>query len=362
MLRHRFAAIVVAASCVLAACAGGDKPVATEADNVESLAVEVVPVERGEMVAHYSATASLQAELAASVIAEMPGTVLSIQVEEGDHVRKGQVLARLDADRSKLTLRQNEAELGKLKNDVDRNSRLIDRKLIPATMFDQSESQFLAQRADTDLARMKVRKSEIRAPFDGVVTRRWIKRGQFMASNAVAFEIADFSELTTRLDIPEGDAAALKVGQQVSIAVDALPGQAFAGRIERIAPVVDQASGTIAVTVAADNASKQLRPGLFCRLDIAYDRIADATLLPKSALQGGGEDSTVFVVKDGKAKRASVKLGRENGGVVQVIDGVAAGDMVVTSGQSGLSDGADVEIIGTRIASDIDPASVAAHQ
>ncbi len=362
MLRHCSAAIVLVASCALAACAVGDRPVAKEADKHESIAVEAVPVGRGELVAHYSATAALQAEHAASVIAEMPGTVLSIEAEEGDQVRKGQILARLDADRSKLTLRQNEAELNKLKNEVDRNSSLIDRKLIPATMFDQSESQFLAQRADTDLARLKVRKSEIRAPFDGVVTRRWIKRGEFMASNAVAFEIADFSDLTTRLDIPEGDAAALKVGQQVSIAVDALPGQAFTGSIKRIAPVVDQASGTIAVTVAADNASNQLRPGLFCRLDIAYDRIADATLLPKSALQGGGDDSTVFVVKDGKAKRASVKLGRENGGVVQVLDGIAAGDMVVTAGHSGLSDGADVEIIGTRIASEVDPAGVAAHQ
>ncbi|MFZ2236363.1 MAG: efflux RND transporter periplasmic adaptor subunit [Dokdonella sp.] len=362
MFRLRFAPIFLFIPLLLAACSGSDRQVAEDAERPETTAVEAVPVERGEMVAHYSATAALQAEHAASVIAEMPGTVLTIEAEEGDHVLKGQVLARLDADRSKLTLRQNEAELDKLKNEVDRNTRLIDRKLIPATLFDQSESQFLAQRADTDLARMKVRKSEIRAPFDGVVTRRWIKRGQFMESNAVAFEMADFSELTTRLDIPEGDASALKVGQQVAIAVDALPGQAFAGRIERIAPVVDQASGTIAVTVAADNTSKRLRPGLFCRLDIAYDRIADATLLPKSALQGGRRDSTVFVVKDGKAKRAAVKLGRENGGVVQVLDGIEAGDMVVMAGQSGLSDGADVEIIGTRIASDVDPARVAAHQ
>ena len=361
MFRLRFASIFLLIPFVLAACTGGDNPVAKDAKTAETVAVETVAVVRGEMVAHYSATAALQAEHAASVIAEMPGTVRSIEVEEGDQVRKGQVLARLDADRSKLTLRQNEAELDKLKNEVDRNTRLIDRKLIPATLFDQSESMFLAQRADTELARMKVRKSEIRAPFDGVVTRRWIKRGQFMESNAAAFEIADFSDLTTRLDIPEG-AAALKVGQQVSIKVDALPGQAFAGHIERIAPVVDQASGTIAVTVAADNSSKQLRPGLFCRLDIAYDRIADAILLPKPALQGGREDSTVFVVEGGKAKRKAVKLGRENGGVVQVLDGIEAGDMVITAGQSGLRDGADVEIIGTRIASEVDPARVAAHQ
>lgn len=361
MFRPRFSAVFLLIPFVLAACQGSDQSVAKDAEKPETIAVEAVPVTRGEMVAHYSATASLQAEHAASVIAELPGTVLSIDVEEGDHVRKGQVLARLDADRSRLTLRQNEAELGKLQNDLDRNGRLIDRKLIPATTFDQAQSQFLAQRADTELARMKVRKSEIIAPFDGVVTRRWIKRGQFMAANSKAFDIADFSDLTTRLSIPERDAASLKVGQPVDISVDAMPDQRFNGTIERIAPIVDEASGTVAVTVAADNALKQLRPGLFCRLDIAFDRIADATLLPKAALQGGGNDSVVYVINEGKAKRTRVTLGRESGARVQVLDGVAPGAMVVTAGQAALRDGADVQVLGNMIAGNVDASKVSAN-
>lgn len=361
MFHPRYTTILLLVPLALAACSGGNQPVAKDAEKPESVAVEAVPVTRGELVAHYSATASLQAEHAASVIAELPGTVLSIDVEEGDHVRKGQVLARLDADRSRLTLRQNEAELDKLQNDLDRNGRLIERKLIPATTFDQSQSQFLAQRADTELARMKVRKSDITAPFDGIITRRWIKRGQFMAANSKAFDIADFSDLTTRLSIPERDAAALKVGQAVGISVDALPDQKFSGVIQRIAPIVDEASGTIAVTVAADNASKSLRPGLFCRLDIAFDRVADAVLLPKAALQGGGDDSVVYVIKDGKAVRTHVTLGRENGARVQVLDGVAPGAMVVTAGQAALRDGADVQVLGNMIAGNVDASKVAAH-
>ncbi|MEO7917705.1 MAG: hypothetical protein ABIR16_08690, partial [Dokdonella sp.] len=87
MLRHRFIPFLIAIPLALAACSGSDQPVAKEADKIETFAVEAVPVERGEMVAHYSATAALQAEHAASVIAEMPGTVLSIEAEEGDHVR-----------------------------------------------------------------------------------------------------------------------------------------------------------------------------------------------------------------------------------------------------------------------------------
>lgn len=362
MFRPRFATLVLVVPFALAACGGADRPVAKDAEKPETIAVQAVPVTRGELVAHYSATASLQAEHAASVIAEMPGTVLSIDVEEGDRVRKGRILARLDADRSRLTLRQNEAELGKLQNELDRNERLIDRKLIAATTFDQSQSQYLAQRADTDLARMKVRKSEITAPFDGIVTRRWIKRGQFMAANSTAFDIADFSDLTTRLSIPERDAAALKVGQAVDIAVDAIPNKRFSGTIKRIAPIVDEASGTVAVTVAADNTSKQLRPGLFCRLDITFDRIADATLLPKAALQGGGDDSVVYVVADGKAKRTRVRLGRETGGRVQVLDGIAPGAMVVTVGQAALRDGVDVQVLGNVLAGEVDASKVSAHQ
>lgn len=354
--------LLAIAALGLSACGGGDKPVAKEDDKPNAIAVEAVAVERGEMVAHYTATAALEAERSASLVAELPGTVLSIDVEEGQAVRKGQVLARLDADRSRLTLRQNEAELERLRNDVDRNGRLIERKLIAANSYDQAQSEFLARQADTEIARMKVRKSEIRAPFDGVITRRWIKRGQFMAENTVAFDIADFSDLKTRLNIPERDASALKVGQAVVIDVDALPNQRFTGIIQRIAPVVDQASGTIAVTVAADNQAGSLRPGLFCRLDIAFDRIADATLLPKAAVQGGQGDSVVYVVADGKAKRTRVQLGRENAGRVQVLDGVSPGALVVTAGQAALNDGAVVEVLGAAVAVVADTVKAAARQ
>lgn len=346
MMRRRLSILLV---FTLAACSSQQAAKPADDEKTKAIAVEAVPVERGELVARYSATAPLEAEHAATIIAEQPGTVLHLVVEEGQAVRKGQLLAQLDADRSRLTLRQNETELQRSKNAVDRDGRLVERRLIPATTFDQTRSEYLARQADAGIARMVVRKSEIRAPFDGVITRRHIKRGQFMPANGAAFDIADFSELKARLTIPERDAGTMQVGQRVAIRVDAFPGEAFAGIVERIAPVVDRASGTIAVTVAADNASRKLRPGLFSRLDIDFDRIADATLVPKAALLAG-TDPAVYVIDGGKAQRHVVRLGREAGGRVHVIEGLSPGTLVATTGLAALTDGATVEVAGRVVA------------
>lgn len=316
-----------------------------------AIPVEVAAVERGDLVVHYAGTAPLEAAHAATVVAEVPGTVLKIDVEEGDRVAAGQVLAHIDADRGRLELRQNETDLQRLKNEVARNETLADRHVISATAFDQSRADFLSRQADTNLARQHVRKSELRAPFAGIVTRRWIKPGHWLEANAKVFDIADFSELQAQLAVPERDASALKVGQPVNMLADAWPGKNFSGKIERIAPVVDRASGTVAVTIAVDNSSGMLRPGLFSRLDIAYEHFADATLLPKSAVLDARDatkasnKSTVFVIEDGKARRVDVELGHESAGRVQVLSGIAPGAMVVTAGQSGLSDGATVNVL-----------------
>ena len=169
---------------------------------------------------------------------------------------------------------------------------------------DQAQSDYSVRRAEVALARVSVAKAEIRAPFAGVVTRRWIKQGQLLAANAPVFDMADFSELRAELRVPERDASALASGQPVSFTVDALSGSRFDARITRVAPIVDGDSGTVKVTIGIDNRDGTLRPGLFARMDIAFKHIADAVLLPKAALFGKSDAAVVFQVKDGKADSA----------------------------------------------------------
>ncbi len=340
-----FPLTALAMALALSACSTGTASPAAVKEKPAGQPVEVARVARGELTARYAATATLAAENEAKLVSEVPGTVLELLVEEGARVRKGQVLARLDADRSRLQLREAEADLQRRRNDVERGEKLLARQLIPATLHDQATSDYAVRRAEVDLARVAVGKSEIRAPFDGVVTRRWVKRGQLLAAHAPVFDVADFSKLRADLRVPERDAVALAAGQPVQFHVDALGTQAFGATIERVAPVVDRASGTVEVTVAVANPDGRLRPGLFSRMDIAFLHIDDAVLMPKAAVLGSRNAAIAYVVRDGKAMRTPIRLGHENGTRVQVLEGLADGDAVVVTGHGALSDGALVEVL-----------------
>lgn len=335
----------------LAGCSGGSAPAPKTAAAAEKTAaeegqpVETARVEQGDLTARYAATATLQAEHEAKIVSEVPGTVLELLVEEGDSVRKGQLLARVDATHSRLQLREAEADLQRRKNDVDRGEKLLARKLIAATSHDQAESEYAVRRAEVALARVVVAKSEIRAPFDGVVTRRWIKQGQLLAANDPVFDVADFSDLRADLRVPERDAVALAAGQPVDFTVDALGSRHFDARIERVAPVVDRESGTVKVTVRVDNRDRSLRPGLFTRMDIAFLHLANAVLIPKTAVLGSRDAEIAYVIVDGKAQRTPIRTGYESGKRIQVLDGVSAGAEVVVTGHAALTDGALVQVI-----------------
>lgn len=346
--RLAFPAISLGLCIALSACSGSTASTeapAKAAKTEEGVPVETARVAQGEMTAHYAATAALQAEREAKLVSEVAGTVLELLVEEGDRVQQGQVLARVDAAHSRLQLREAEADLQRRRNEVDRGDKLLERRLIPATTQDQAQSDYAVRRAEVALARVSVAKAEIRAPFAGVVTRRWIKQGQLLAANAPVFDMADFSELRAELRVPERDASALASGQPVSFTVDALSGSRFDARITRVAPIVDGDSGTVKVTIGIDNRDGTLRPGLFARMDIAFKHIADAVLLPKAALFGKSDAAVVFQVKDGKAVRTPIRTGFSDGTSIQILDGVVAGDEVVTMGQAGLSDGALVQVL-----------------
>lgn len=344
---------VAAAVLLSTGCAGDAKPgVAAEKPKTDVIPVEVAAVTQNDITARYAGTATLEAEREAKVVSEIGGVVLSLGAEEGQFVRKGQVLARLDAERHGVLLRQAQTELERLRHQDARNESLFKRQLIARNSYEQNKSDLATRTAEVDLARLALSKCAVIAPFDGVVTRRWVKQGQLLKVNEVAFEMADFRELKARLRVPERASAALKPGQRVDYQADALPGETFNAEVERVSPVVDAASGTVDIVVAVDNTGGKLRPGLFSRLDIAYDTVAAAILIPKTALLSGDRDTSVFVIRDNKAQRVSIKLGYEAGRNVQVLQGLSPGAEVVVAGHSALREGSEVETLRAAPAAD----------
>lgn len=361
--RPVLAALILAISLGLAACGGNqdqktgddgekqaqakDVPLDKDGKPIEvvKVPVEVAKASRSAVTAAFQGTANLVPEAEADVVTKTSGVVLQIMVEEGDRVEAGQVLARLDSDRQRLALRQSEANLRKLENDFKRQEELIGRKLISQDVFDRSRYDLDTQRASYEIAKLELSYAEIRAPIGGVVSKRMVKVGNLIQLNQPLFKIDDFDPLEAMINVPEREMRLIQANQPVQMLVDALPGAVFTGSVARVSPVVDASTGTFRVVAQFKDDSGQLRSGMFGRVRVVYDQRADALVVPRSALVGDDKDASVFVVEADIAKRRKVKLGYADGGQVEVVDGIAEGEQVVTLGQAALRDGAKVQVI-----------------
>ncbi len=364
--RPAFAALVLALSLALAACGGNqDQKDSAEGDTqaqtkdvpkdkdgkpieIVKVPVEVAKAARSAVTAAFQGTANLVPEAEADVVTKTSGVVLQIMVEEGDRVQAGQVLARLDSDRQRLALKQSEANLRKLENDFKRQEELIGRKLISQDVFDRSRYDLDTQRASYEIAKLELSYAEIRAPIGGVVSKRMVKVGNLIQLNQPLFKIDDFDPLEAMINVPEREMRLIQAAQPVQMLVDALPGTVFTGSVARVSPVVDASTGTFRVVAQFKDDSGQLRSGMFGRVRVVYDQRADALVVPRSALVGDDKDASVFVVEADVAKRRKVKLGYADGGQVEVVDGIAEGEQVVTLGQAALRDGAKVQVINSE--------------
>lgn len=358
------APLAIAALLLAAVALGGcDKANGKNSANSEDAGPVAIPVEVaapivGDMQAVYTGTASITADRTAIVMAKVRGEVRAVLAEEGDRVRAGQVLARLDGDQLRLEVAQAEANLRKLERDYDRNVELQKSGLVSVTAFDSLKYELDTARATYGLAKLQLSYTEIRSPINGVVVRRAaIMRvgntiapigGVIASEDSAAFAVSDFDSLVLNVGVPEGELPKLKVAQSAQVTVDAVPGRAFDARIGLITPRVDPATGTFPVKVEIDDPEGQLRPGMFARVSIVYESKANALKVPRSAFLENDGPPAVFVVVDGKAEQRQLELGLLNGSYVEVLSGIAPTDQVVVVGQSGLKSGTAVKIVNAE--------------
>jgi membrane fusion protein, multidrug efflux system len=363
MLRFGLPLALIAA---LGGCGGAgtaEKPATgagtTEASKAEKVAVEVEPVTRRAIAASYSGTASLEAPNEAQVVAKTSGVLLKLEAEEGDRVRAGQVLARIDPERARLEVQRTDATLRKLEAEFNRSKELFERKLVAAEAHERLRFDIETQRAANNIAKLELSYTAIVAPIDGVIARRMVKEGNLVPLNATVFRIVNTDHLEAVLNVPERELGTMKSGLTVALLVDALPGQRIEGRIDRVSPVIDPATGTFRVTTAFAG-GERLRPGMFGRIEVIYDQRADVLTVPRSALLEGEGEPAVFAVRDGKAVRTGLRLGHVNGTYAEVVSGVEEGDQVVTVGKVTLRDGSAVEVVNVAPSPKLDASSLIA--
>lgn len=309
-----------------------------------------VPVEaslaiRGDISAFFSGTASLEAEEEASVATKTSGVVTKIFVEEGDYVKAGQQLAKLDGERLALELARTEVSLNKLEREYKRNEDLYNKQLISIEEYERVKSEYDNQKAAYDLAKLELDYTTVRAPISGIIAQRFIKVGNTLMNNDPTFHISDFDPLLAIMHAPERELGKLKVNQVAILSVDALKESTFEGKIKRISPIVDATTGTFKVTIEVNDRSRQLKPGMFGRVQIIYDTRLGTLLIPKQAVIEEDENTSIYVVQDSQAFRKPIERGYTDSKYVEILSGIEEGTQVITAGQGSLRDSTKVEVI-----------------
>ena len=352
MKLHRISATAFACVFLLSACQQGDQTEEQEDDEVAPIPVEISKPVRGDILAVYSGTAPIEAFAEADVIAKVEGEIREVLVEEGDTVEKGHVLARLDGDRLRLELSESRARLNKMQRDFERNMELREKGLISEGDFEKIRYDLEALQAAFNLASLELDYTQIRAPIPGVVSERYIKLGNTIRVGEPMFRVTSFDPLVAYMHIPEREFRQISAGQPVAIDIDALAGDDFFAAVTRVSPIVDPGTGTFKITIEIRDETNRIKPGMFGRMSIVYDKHENVLQVPRSAVIEDMGTETVFVVEEEKAVRRIVQTGYGASGMIEITDGLADADDVVTVGQIGLKQDARVTVINAPVPSE----------
>lgn len=311
-----------------------------------AIAVEVTAVESGSIARSVTVAGVIDPIRTVGVNSQVTGTLLAVVAEEGDRVRRGQPLARVDDRELRAQFEAAEAAHQVAAAAYDRASQLRERRVITLPEYERERTAEAATRAQLDQVRTRLAHTVIDAPVDGVVTDKRVEAGDLVGAQTRLFTVADISTLVVRVGVSELDVVRIDVGDPVSVMLDAFPGRVFPGAVRRVFPTADPGTRLVPVEVALDGShAATVRPGFLARVTFAVGAHDDVLLVPASALVGAGGTQSVFVLENGTAVRRTVTTGVTSEGRVQIVSGLAAGERVVTRGTNMLRDGMAVRIV-----------------
>jgi membrane fusion protein, multidrug efflux system len=322
---------------------GGPLAMGGAADRAIPVGVEIAgPTDLQVML---RGSSNLRARQQVEVLPKQAGVIARILVEEGSSVRQGQTLAVLDDAEWRLQARQSSARAQAARDAFARGLALQERGLLADQEVERLRSDAEVAAADAALADLRVQNAAIVSPLSGVVTHRYVERGQQVGTNTNAFTVADLSRLEADVGIPEREAARVQTGQPVRLRSEG-QGAGVMGRVSRVRPVVDPGSGTVQVTVEVDpQQAGGLRAGQFVNVEIVTQVLEERLALPRTAVLVDQAQPRVFRVAGGFAEEVQVEIGGSHGERVEIRSGVQRGDTVVVVGQDNLRTGAGVMVM-----------------
>ncbi|MGE5925850.1 MAG: efflux RND transporter periplasmic adaptor subunit [Gemmatimonadota bacterium] len=302
--------------------------------------------ELGTAARTVTATGTIEPIRTITINSQLGGAVRQVAVEEGDAVRQGSLLARLDSRELEAQLASAEANLQVAARAAERAERLRGEEIITVAEYERDIAAHAAAQASRNQLRTRVGYATVRSPIAGVVLRKSVEMGDIVGAQTELFTIGDVSALVARLPISELDVTALDEGDEVSLTLDALPGRTLAGRIRRIFPSGDPTTRLVPVEVVLTGAAvRDARPGFLARVSFQLDPRGGVLMVPAGALVDDAGGSAAFVISQGRASRRPVERGGTFQGRVEIVRGLAPGDTVAVAGVTTLRDGAQVRIV-----------------
>jgi HlyD family secretion protein len=340
------------------------------------MTVETATATCGSVAQQLVVVGNLIGDATVSVVPRASGRLEAISVRLGDPVSRGQRIAKIEdyelqeqvkqqeagLEVSRATIRQREADLQLAETNAERSRNLYARQLLPKQTLDDTEARYQAAVAQLDLARAQNTQSAARldelkinlantvvvSPVNGFVARRGVDPGAFVGGNAAIVDVVDISRVRLVANIVEKDLKQIQTGDMTRVEVDAFPGEMFSGRIARLAPVLDPATRTAPIEVEIPNPGYKLKPGMYARVTVTTDERKDALVVPTNAVVDYAGRRGVFVASgDSTVSFRPVRIGIEESAQIEILDGVAEGDRVVTTGAAGLRDGDRVLLGGS---------------
>jgi RND family efflux transporter MFP subunit len=341
------------------------------------MTVELGSAKRGDLSAHLTVVGNLIGLQTVDVAPRVAGRLISISVQLGDPVRRGQTIGKVE-DReineqvrqaeasmevSRATIRQREADLKVAELNFDRSKNLYARQLLAKQALDDAESRYLAAVAQLDLAkaqqaqndarlqelRFNLQNTVIASPVDGFIGRRNVDTGAMVSTNTAVVSVVEISRLKLVVNVVEKDLRMVTAGDVGVVEVDAYPGEKFNGKIARVAPVLDPSTRTAPIEIEIPNPGNRLKPGMYARITLTIEERKNVLVAPKNAVIDFENRRGVWIpTDDARAKFVPVELGIEGTDTIEIVSGLQEGDRFVTTGAAAVRNNDQLVIAGAE--------------
>jgi RND family efflux transporter MFP subunit len=279
----------------------------------------------------------------ATISSEGQGKVVSINFDEGDAIKKGSVIAKLDDEMLRLQLQTIEVNLDGQRKDENRYKILAQQNAAPDIQLEKIELAIRGLEIQKAQILKQIKGCTIVSPFNGVVTKKMIDLGSVIGIGTPVLEVTDISVLKLAVNVPEKDINNFKVGQKVEVNTDVLADQTLEGTIKTISVQADK-THNVKVQVEVVNKSNELRAGMFGTAILANGSSHNALSIPRKTLVGSTKSPQLYVVKNGKALLTPFSAGTSDGDFIEIVSGITEDDKVVIKGQVNLKNNSNVKL------------------